>query len=80
MKNVKLNKLAYRLNANRMINGGKKLIASPRGNSVSPIDSTPVIVVALSSHAYTVMENAGSITVYIERYDDEEVPVSVNYA
>jgi nitroreductase len=75
MKKVKNTKLTYRLNANRKINGAKSL--RPKVNSDDP---RPKIKVAFQQSTMSIMENAGTLIVYVERTGNLAQPVSVTYA
>ncbi len=60
MKKVKNTKLTYRLNANRKINGAKSLRPKVRAD-----DPRPKIKVAFQQSTMSIMENAGTLIVYL---------------
>ena len=75
---VPTNKLMYRLSSNCRINGRKSIIAkSP--SKILPMGKLSEINIGFSSNSYSVMENAGTVVIYVERSGDTEQAISVAY-
>jgi hypothetical protein len=76
MKHIKTNKLTYRLNANRKINGAKRL--QPIRLSGDGITQS-ISVIGFSSETYSIMENGGTLIIDIERKGNISFPATVQY-
>lgn len=76
LNNVKHTRLHYRLHANQKVTGGKKLLVSKTHQE----DVREKITIGFSASHYSVMENGGHITVYVERKGAIEQNMTIKYA
>jgi hypothetical protein len=66
MKRVPTNHFIYRLNQNRVLSGGKKLLVI-NTDKILPLPSSRISV-GFESNKYAILENAGTLSVYVERH------------
>jgi hypothetical protein len=75
MQGMKHNKMTYRLNANRKVNGGKRLLVKKDSIGTDP----EKIIIGFSSKSYSVLEGAGYVTIFVDRRGSFTEPIAINY-